>query len=213
MGLLSRSICLLGLCLLAGSASAMDWQVALDARLIHSDGEPSFLNGGLGKTRFDSEHDGLRLGRVRLEAVQTLGETFELRASASAWGDHDKTPVDVTEAFVTYRPYPRSAWRGKVRAGVFYAPISLENRGAGWGTPYTISSSAVNTWLAEEIRTAGVEAELDWLGSKQGSGSDFALIGAIYQWLRAARSAERTIRPSRTTGRWPRRWSLSFSGN
>jgi hypothetical protein len=182
MGLLIRAACLASACLLAGPAGAVDWQLALDARLVHSDGEQSFLNGGLGKVRFDSEHDGLRLGRVRLEAVQTLGETFDIRASASAWGDHDKTPVDITEAFLTYRPYPRSAWRGKIRAGVFYAPISLENRGAGWATPYTISSSAVNTWLAEEIRTAGVEAELDWLGSKTGSGSDFALIGAIYEW-------------------------------
>jgi hypothetical protein len=182
MGLLARSACLVCLGLLAGPASAIDWQLALDARLVHSDGEQSFFNDGLGKLRFDSEHDGLRLGRIRLEAVQTLGETFDVRVSASAWGDHDKTPIDVTEAFVTYRPYPRSAWRGKVRAGVFYAPISLENRGAGWGTPYTISSSAVNTWLAEEIRTAGVEAELDWLGSKQASGSDFTLVGGIFGW-------------------------------
>jgi hypothetical protein len=182
MGLLVRIASVLFLCLIGRAGFAVDWQMALDARILHSNGEQSFLNGGLGKLRFDNEHDGLRLGRIRLEAVQALGEVFEARLSASAWGDHDKTPIDVTEAFVTYRPYPHSAWRGRVRAGVFYAPISLENRGAGWGTPYTISSSAVNTWIAEEIRTIGVEGELVWLGRKEGSGSDLTLVGGIFGW-------------------------------
>ena len=40
---------------------------------------------------------------------------------------------------------------------MFYPRLSLENTGAGWSTPYTLSSSAINTWVAEEIRTTGIE--------------------------------------------------------
>jgi len=40
---------------------------------------------------------------------------------------------------------------------MFYPRLSLENTGAGWSTPYTLSSSAINAWVAEEIRTTGIE--------------------------------------------------------
>jgi hypothetical protein len=41
---------------------------------------------------------------------------------------------------------------------VFYPPISLEHDGLDWSVPDTITPSAINTWVAEETKVAGVEA-------------------------------------------------------
>jgi hypothetical protein len=101
---------------------------------------------------------------------------------AGSYGDGNEAPVDVTEAYVDYRPYPDDAWRFRVRAGMFYAPISLENRGPGWGNVYTVSNSVVSTWIAEEFRTIGVEGEARWRGQALGYADEIALVSGVYGW-------------------------------
>lgn len=159
-----------------------DWELDLDARLVSSDGERTFVNGGLGTLRFDDTQSGLRLGRARFALSEALGEVWSLRLDASDWGDHDKNPVDLTEAYLQFRPYPFGGYRFRLEAGAFHAPISLENRAAGWESPYTLSYSAINTWLGEELRTIGVEGQLDWLGTRTGHGFDLALTGGLFGW-------------------------------
>jgi hypothetical protein len=90
--------------------------------------------------------------------------------------------VDLLEAVLDWRPLPESAWRSNVRVGAFYAPLSLENRMRGWRSPYTLSASAINTWVGEELRTIGVEYNLDWLGSLEGRDLDLGLTTAAYGW-------------------------------
>jgi hypothetical protein len=186
------------LALTAPAALAADWiqlpqwEVDVDARLVSSDGQRSFVNGGLGTLRFDHTQSGLRLGRARFALSEALGEVWSLRLDASAWADHDRNPVDLTEAYLQFRPYPFAGYRFRLKAGAFYAPISLENRAAGWESPYTLSYSAINTWLGEELRTIGVEGQLDWLGTRTGHGFanhefashefDIALTGGLYGW-------------------------------
>jgi hypothetical protein len=48
--------------------------------------------------------------------------------------------------------------RVRLMAGAFFLPTSRENVDNLWETPYTISSSALNTWLGEEFRPLGVDA-------------------------------------------------------
>src|SRR5215467_7194125 len=149
-------------------AAAADWEADLDVRLVSSDGQRSFTEGGLGTLRYDSDHSGLQLGRARLALSQPFGEVWSVRLDASAWGDGDRNPVDLTEAYLQFRPYPFSGWRFRLKTGAFYAPISLENRASGWESPYTLSYSAINTWVGEELRTLGAEGQLDWLGTRTG---------------------------------------------
>jgi hypothetical protein len=163
-------------------ASMPDWEVDIDARLVNSDGERSVTRGGLGTLRYDSTQSGLRAGRARFALSEALGQVWSLRLDASAWGDHDRNPVDLTEAYLQFRPYPLGGYRFRLKAGAFYAPISLENRAAGWESPYTLSYSAINTWLGQELRTIGAEGQLDWLGTRTGHGIDLALTGAVFGW-------------------------------
>lgn len=178
----ARPIAFALLSLAAGAAHATDWEIDLDARLVDSDGRQSFLEGGLGAFRF-AEHDcGLQLGRARFALMQSFGQVLKLHLDASSWGDVDNNPIDLTEAYLEYRPYPRGGVRTRVKAGAFYAPISLENRAAGWESPYTLSSSAINTWIGEELRTIGLEAQVDWLGTRTGHLFDVGLTAGLYGW-------------------------------
>jgi hypothetical protein len=159
-----------------------DWEIDLDARLVSSDGRRSFVNGGLGTLRYDHTESGLRLGRARFALSEALGEVWSLRLDASAWGDSDRNPADLTEAYLQFRPYPFNGYRFRLKAGAFHAPISLENRAPGWESPYTLSYSAINTWLGEELRTIGAEGQLDWLGTRTGHGFDLALTAGVFGW-------------------------------
>jgi hypothetical protein len=166
----------------ATSAVAADWELDLDARLLNVDGPPPFIAGGLGSLRFGGTESGLRLGRARFAVSQSLGEIVSLHLDASSWGDHDKIPAGLTEAYLQLRPYPRAGFRLRVKAGAFYAPISLENRASGWESPYTLSYSAIDSWLAEEVRTIGAEAQLDWLGTRTGHDFDLGAVAGMFGW-------------------------------
>jgi hypothetical protein len=162
--------------------AASTWDLSLDLRAVDSNGRNTFLDGGLGKLRFDADDSGLQLGRLRAAITQPLGDVFSAHADISSWGGDDKNPLDLTEAYVEYRPYPRAGFRSRVKLGAFYPPMSLENRAQGWETPYTITPSAISTWIGEEIRTIGLEGQLDWLGTRTGHAVDLQLTGAIFGW-------------------------------
>jgi hypothetical protein len=185
---IAKALTLAALALIAPAARSADWiqlpewEVDVDGRLVSSDGQKSFVNGGLGTLRYDHTQSGLRLGRARFALSEALGEVWSLRLDASAWADDDRNPLGLTEAYLQFRPYPFAGYRFRLRAGAFYAPISLENRASGWESPYTLSYSAINTWLGEELRTIGVEGQLDWLGTRTGHGFDLALIGGVFGW-------------------------------
>jgi hypothetical protein len=184
MGILKKrtvALCALVACAPAVSLAA-DWELELDVRALSSDGRDSFLQGGQGKLRFDEGHQGIQLGRLRAALNQPLGEVFSAHIEASRWDAADKNPVDLTEAYVEYRPYPRAGLRARVRLGAFYPPMSLENRALGWQTPYTITPSAISSWIGEEIRTVGLEGQVDWLGTRSGHRFDLQLTAAVFGW-------------------------------
>jgi hypothetical protein len=179
---LYRFASLLILLAAAGASRATDWEVSLDTRLVTSDAYPSFMDGGLGTVRFGSDDSGLRLGRARFAVTQPLGEVFSAHLDASVFDDKDRSALGVTEAYLLFRPYPRGGYRFRLKAGGFYPPVSLENRSSGWESPYTLSYSAINSWLAVEVRTLGVEGTLDWLGTRTGHAFDLGVTGGVFGW-------------------------------
>jgi hypothetical protein len=164
------------------AASAADWRLAVDLRAVNSDGRESFLDNGQGKLRFDDDHDGVRLGRLQGSFDAPLGESFAVHVEGSTWDDDDKNPFDLTEAWLEYRPVPRAGFKPRVRLGAFYPPMSLESRAIGWETPYTITPSAIGSWIGEEIRTIGIEGQVDWLGTRLGHSLDLQFTAALFGW-------------------------------
>ncbi len=167
-------------------ARATDWDASLDMRLVAADAPTSFIDGGLGILRYGGDRDGVELGRARLAVSQDLGDLLTLKIDASAWGQHDRNPVDLTEAYLQLHPYPFGDWRARLKLGAFYAPISLENRAEGWESPYTLSSSALDSWVAQELRTIGAEFKLEWLGTHSGHAFDASAALGVYGWNQVA---------------------------
>lgn len=170
------------LALLLPAAAHAEVEASLELRLVDTDGRDSFLDGGLGKLRYDGDDETLQLGRARLAWRGAVAGDWHASVDLSAWSLDDHNPVDVTEAWLEWRPVPISAWRSNVKIGAFYAPVSLEHRAPGWSNPYTISSSALNTWVGEELRTIGAAYELEHLGIADGGRFDFGGQVAVYGW-------------------------------
>jgi len=196
-----------GLC--AGSVLADDQLTvvgSVDVRWVHSTSDLSYLDGGLGKLRFDQDDTGPRLGRAFVASRLRVTDLVTVHAVADAYGDHDRNPVDLSELWAEVRPFPTSALRWRVRVGAFYMPVSLENRGPGWSDVYSITPSALNTWIGEEFRTIGTEFEARWLGANSGYLGDVSLVAAAYAWndpagaLIADRGFALTDRPSTLFG-------------
>jgi hypothetical protein len=70
--------------LVATPVAADDFYAVIDLRAVASDGERSFLNGGLGELRYDDQHEGLRLGSVSLGYHHDFFEIVHFTADAVA---------------------------------------------------------------------------------------------------------------------------------
>jgi hypothetical protein len=156
----------------------LDWTV--DVRAVASNGEQTELAGGMGALRFDSNQEGLRLGLLRLGYRADFADLVHFDVEAVSYDDHAKNLVDLTEAYAELRPLPFHGWRSRLKVGAFYPDISLEDRLAGWRSPYTLSNSAINTWVGEELRTIGAQYNLDWLGRQSGHDFDVGASAAVF---------------------------------
>jgi len=141
-------------------ATAWEWlnlHALIDARLIWHDDTETWLNGGLGKARYgEAGHRGLEatLGEASLVAMPDLGWSWKGHVHIKADPDQDHK-VDLIEAYVLYKPVPRSANSIRARTGIYYPPISLENTDLAWTSPYSITPSAINAWVGDELRHYG----------------------------------------------------------
>jgi hypothetical protein len=129
------------------------------------DAAPTFLDGGFGKLA-----DGGRPGDERAEAATAearLALDWDLGAG---WGvflhgvaRRDAAARDssagsgLLEAFVERRFGDGDLHLWTLRAGQFFLPASRENTGPLWTSPYTLTLSAMNSWIAEEIRPVGID--------------------------------------------------------
>jgi len=144
--------------------------------LVLPSAQTSFNRGGLGKTEFGGGHQtllatGQALADLRAEFSDSLGAFATLRLAPDL-----HAPFDAIEAYARYRPPSAGGWVWTVKAGAFFPPISLENEAVGWTSPWTITSSAINSWVGDELRIIGGEASLEW---RHASGS-VGVVGALF---------------------------------
>lgn len=134
-----------------------------DVRLVDAPDDPSFVNGGPGRLRYGNDETRARFGAAALVVTaQFTPALFALADMQLQQTDH--ASPQLAEAFLRYRPVSLSAWRASLKGGLYFIPISLENDGIGWTTPWTITPSAINSWVGEELRGLGAEAREEWRG-------------------------------------------------
>ena len=140
---------------------SIEFRGLIDARLVAADAERTWLDGEFGKTRYgagESSTD-LRLAEASLIALPRFGWSTSgyLHLKTDPEQVH---ALDIVEGYLAWAPVSTSAWRFRTKLGAFYPPVSLENTGIGWTSPYTLSYSAINSWVGEELRGFAAEASV-----------------------------------------------------
>ena len=160
----------------AASAQELELHGWVDARLVGVSADPSWTRGGLGKLRFDGHGGGIETGGAALLASWTPAPAWLALASAQVQ-DTGRGGADVTEAWLRYRPVSTTPWRWSLRGGLFFPTVSLENDALGWTSPHTLTPSAINSWIGEEVRSIGAELRVERRGPRSTLEGALALFG------------------------------------
>ena len=185
---INAPILALGCATPAGAQSAIDLispetvAASGDLRVVGIDGEPSWLEGGFGKTRFGSQSSNQHF-RLKPEAVEgsliwtprfSWALSGTVVATAQQGQDH---AVDLSEAFLTYKRLLGDSNKLAARAGLVWPPVSLEHTGPEWRVRDTITPSAINSWIGDEVKVGAVEAQVTHAFGNQRLGVTVAIFG------------------------------------
>ena len=131
----------------------------IDFRVVLTEGERSWTEGGFGRSRFGGGEDpDVHAVPANLELVWHGPIAWNLEGNvAIAAQDEQDQPIDLIEAYLTWRPVPRGATRFSARAGMFWPPVSLEHEGPAWQVADMVTPSAINSWIGEEVKVVGLE--------------------------------------------------------
>src|SRR6202008_239893 len=151
-----------------------------EVRLVAVDGEESFVNGGFGKLRSDSDGD-LRvqpqLGNVNLVWKPQLTWSLGAIVVGSVQGGQ-RTEAGLSQAYLTFKPMRSSRVSFSARAGLMWPPVSLEHEGADWHVEDSITPSAINSWIGEEVRPVAAEGTIGLHASEHKFRATAALMAA-----------------------------------
>jgi hypothetical protein len=169
---------LLAALLLAGAGKAQDFSGGgyVDLRLAQTGAERASIDGGPGKTRYGDDGTGVHLAEAALYGNLQLTEDVLVFADLR-YEPSQRTAVDLLESYIRYRPISLSSWRWSIKAGAFFPPISEENTAPGWTSPWTLTPSAINSWVGEELRTIGAEAKVEWRGESDRLEAEISVFG------------------------------------
>lgn len=127
------------------------------------EGPPAWIEGGFGRFREGASAPGNDDLWARGEAqlglrwrglnfsgnIHVLGRIEDSAAEGRALG--------LTEAWLGYQRAISDRGELLARGGLFFYPSSQENIDPLWGSPYTLTYSAINSWLGEEFRPLGLD--------------------------------------------------------
>jgi len=142
--------------------SADTLQITGDLRLVAVDGPESWIDGGLGKLRSGSDGDFRvrpQLGNVSLvwkpQFTWSLGATI-----VGSLQGGERTEAGLSQAYLTFKPMRGSRIAASARLGLMWPPVSLEHEGADWHVRDSITPSAINSWIGEEVRPLAAEGSV-----------------------------------------------------
>ncbi|HVW72976.1 MAG TPA: hypothetical protein VHC39_05015 [Rhizomicrobium sp.] len=145
-----------------------------DVRAVIAPDPQGWLNGGLGKFRYGGKQ---KFGTEAIaQADLALGNGLNA-VSVFRAEPETRSVADALEIYLRYAPQSTGDVSWSVKAGAFFPTISLENDDIGWTSSYTLTPSAIDSWIGEELRTIGSEGTLRW--NTHGIGT-LSLTGALY---------------------------------
>lgn len=128
--------------------------------------QPSWLEGGFGRlplggassTKSAEDLTGQLQLTLDWQATPQLGAYLHgvLRAEPSTMEGHE---AGIVEAYLYGGWDIGSSGRLRFQLGHLLLPTSKENVDIAWASPYTLSFSALNSWIGEEVRLTGLLVE------------------------------------------------------
>jgi hypothetical protein len=161
-------------------ARAVDLNGLVDLRASTVSSERSWSHGGFGKLGEDGG-SGVVLGQAILalqgDVSHSLAATVVFNADSQR-----RHRLDLQEATLAWTPLPTAAWKWTARVGAFFPEINqeIDYDRHEWTPTRTISASAINSWIGEELRIKGAELGLRHLGRLSGSPHDVGLTVAVF---------------------------------
>ena len=133
---------------------------------VNATGPDSYQDDGTGLFRYtDSD---LVLSQALLSADFDLGADFSFHGVANAYSDGEQQ-LGFTQAYFKYQPLMAGKTKVSAKAGFFYPALSVENTDIGWLSSHYLTNSAINSWIGEELRTAGLEITIKRPGRQRRS--------------------------------------------
>lgn len=139
----------------------------VSGRGVAVESQPSWLEGGFGRLTYggrdagDHRNLGEAVGQIAIE--WTPSRYFDAHVDGLARtkpSGYRGRNAGLVEAYVDGHAFLGDTDEFQLRAGQFFLGTSRENKGELWTSPYTVTLSALNSWVAEEFRPLG--AELQW---------------------------------------------------
>src|SRR5437763_10531005 len=157
------------------------FEIIGDVRLTAVDSEKSWVDGGLGKLRSSGGGGDIRV-RPQLGNINLIWQPqFTWSLSATVVGTlqgGDRTEAGLSQAYLSFKPMRGSNLAFSARAGLMWPPVSLEHEGADWHVKDSITPSAINSWIGEEVRPVAAEATAEVAVAEHKLRLTAALMGA-----------------------------------
>ncbi|WJG10217.1 hypothetical protein [Aliiglaciecola sp. LCG003] len=160
------------------ASQAVEVSGLIQTSLSHNDNWQSYQNQGTGIVRFEDNQ--INLQQAMLRAQWDVSSAFSVDVVANYYEDGEQN-LGFTQAQILYKPISQAKIRYKARAGFFYPRIFLENIDTGWLSPYTYTQSAINSWIGEELRIAGMELSLFSPGRVRRSPWSWEVTAAVFK--------------------------------
>jgi hypothetical protein len=140
-----------------------------DVRFYRTDRNLAWLQGGYNRLRYggiDSNADGegdrfatgasIPQASLVIDAQIPQNATIHIQTNYSSDAPPGTSHFGIVEAYASAeKAFDRDALR--LRAGGLIPPMSWEHPDVAWSTRYTLTPSAIGSWVGEEVRALGAE--------------------------------------------------------
>lgn len=169
--------------------SLPDVEGFISARAWQAEGNPSWLSGDTGKL-VTADDDFQLEAQVAMTWEPTSWFSTYLHGLGRLEPDEvEGDAAGIVEAYLKFKGRAGERHGFSSKLGYFFPPTSMENVNALWSSPHTQTLSAINTWIAEEVRLTGLdlsyvfdvsEASRFFVGASVFEGNDTT--GALLFW-------------------------------
>ena len=133
----------------------------------YNDSDTSWLNGGLGRYGSGAKPESRSAGyegnfqyRYRLNKALQFRTFVQAQSQASTGSKSSSlSELGLVEFELRFKKELNFHHQLSFKAGQFFVPTSLENTNRFWDSPYTINFSSLNSWIGEEFRPIGLDAQ------------------------------------------------------